>query len=310
MDLQRIRILLAIEREGSISGAARSLGYTAAAVSQQLAKLEKEIGVPLVRRHARGVKFTEAGRAAAEAGRDIEHRIVRLASQVEGISGKYSAKFKVATFQSAAAGFLPHALSQLIQQYPDLSVEFVQVARSEALKALRQNIVDAAFFHSSEETGQWMNEPELRIQLLFHDPMMLVVANHSEMSSWQEPVDLRSLEAKNLIVGKAEDDDRPQIDALFEAIGVVPTYVAEIGEYFVAGAMASSGIAATLIPKLAVPPGYEITSKRISQDLHRNVFIAVRDEPRSLILQAFCEIVFNTVQSMSKVSSAASSTNR
>lgn len=295
-----MRSLLAIEREGSVSGAARSLGYTAAAISQQLAKLEKELGTPLVRRHARGVILTEAGQAVVEAGYDIERRIVSLTSQVENICGKYSAKMKVATFQSAAAGFLPHALSQLIRRYPELSVEFVQVPRTEALKDLRQGSVDVAFFHSSGDINEWKNEPNLHIQLLFHDPMMLIVANHSKMASWREPVDLRSLEAKNLIVGKSEDDDRPQSDGLFESLGVEPTYVAEIGEYFVAGAMASSGIAATLIPKLAVPLGYEITSKRISQDLHRNVFIAVRDEARSPILQSFCETVFSTVQAMSK----------
>lgn len=300
MDIFRLRILLAIEREGSISGAARSLGYTAAAISQQLAKLEREIGTPLVRRHARGVIFTEAGRAAVEAGYDIERRIKQLNSLVEEICGNYSAKIKVATFQSAAAGFLPQALSTLIRQYPELSVEFVQVPRFEALKSLRQSGVDVAFFHGTGEADEWVKEPDLLIQLLFHDPMMLVVANHSEMAAWPEPVDLRSLEGKALIVGKAEDDDRSQTDSLFESLGVDPTYVAEIGEYFVAGAMASSGIAATLIPRMAVPPGYEITCKPIAQDFHRNVYIAVRKEPHSPVLQAFCENIFAAIRYVSR----------
>lgn len=71
LSLTRIRMLMAIQDAGSISAAARHLSYTAAAISQQVSKLERETGMALMRRHSRGVVLTPAGELLAEAGRQV-----------------------------------------------------------------------------------------------------------------------------------------------------------------------------------------------------------------------------------------------
>ena len=63
--LERLRILDSIASVGSIAGAGRALGYTASAVSQHLATLEREAGTALVERSNRGVVLTSAGRLLA-----------------------------------------------------------------------------------------------------------------------------------------------------------------------------------------------------------------------------------------------------
>src|SRR5918994_2616535 len=60
---QRLRVLQQVARHGSLAGAARELAYTQPAVAHQVAELEREVGTPLVVRHGRGVRLTEAGAA-------------------------------------------------------------------------------------------------------------------------------------------------------------------------------------------------------------------------------------------------------
>jgi hypothetical protein len=60
-DVRRMLLLAEVARHGSLTGAASALNYTPSAVSQQVSRLEAEVGQPLVQRHARGVSLTEAG---------------------------------------------------------------------------------------------------------------------------------------------------------------------------------------------------------------------------------------------------------
>ena len=62
LNVARVRVLHEVARTGSLTAAARELTYTASAVSQQIAALERETGARLLERHPRGVRLTEAGR--------------------------------------------------------------------------------------------------------------------------------------------------------------------------------------------------------------------------------------------------------
>lgn len=76
LNLERLRTLDALARHGSVSGAAAGLHITTSAVSQQMAKLEREAGQRLLAKNGRGVRLTDAGRLLAE-------HAARILSQVE-----------------------------------------------------------------------------------------------------------------------------------------------------------------------------------------------------------------------------------
>jgi molybdate transport repressor ModE-like protein len=75
IDPRRLRFLLAVARSGGVLAAADDLDVTPSAVSQQLAKLESEIGRSLVRRTPTGTVLTDAGRLLVEAAEDIERML-------------------------------------------------------------------------------------------------------------------------------------------------------------------------------------------------------------------------------------------
>lgn len=287
---------MALRDEGSISAAARSLRYTAAAVSQQISKLERETGMDLVSRHSRGVTLTPSGDVLVEAGRDVVLRLAQAENSARRLAGMETARLRIATFQSASASLLPKILAPLRERFPGLGLEFVQVPRDEALQLLRRHEADVALVHEHPEIPGGIEQPGLIAEFLHADLLRLVTAPNHAAALWTEPVDLTRLDGQALIVGRVEDDDRQVLDGLFANMGVAPVHVAEVGEYFIAAAMASSGIAITLMPVMAVPAGYSLVTKRLEQDLERRVFLATREGDDSVAVAAFREMAFQVMR--------------
>lgn len=296
LNLTRIQMLMAIQDAGSISAAARHLSYTAAAISQQVSKLERETDIALITRHSRGVTLTPAGELLVEAGRDVVGQLIVAEDNARHLAGMESAKLRIATFQSASASLLPQILAPLSARFPRLGLEFVQVPRDEAQRMLRQHQVDVALIHEHPEFPGEIDQMGLTTEFMHADRLHLVASTSHPAVAWPEPIDLERLHGQSLIVGRVEDDDRRVLDELFNDIGVVPVHVAEVGEYFVAAAMTSSGMAVTLMPTMAIPAGYSLVSRKLRQKLERHVFLATRDGDDSAAVSAFRQSAFRVMR--------------
>lgn len=126
LDVNRLRMLVELSRRGTLSAVADALSYSKATVSQQLAALERDVGVPLLRRVGRGVQFTPQGNVlVAEAIGildQLEHARVAVAESLTEVTGTV----RVAVFQSAAHSLLPRALATLSDRHPALRVEVTE----------------------------------------------------------------------------------------------------------------------------------------------------------------------------------------
>lgn len=126
LDVNRLRMLVELSRRGTLSAVADALSYSKASVSQQLSALEREVGVPLLRRVGRGVQFTPQGNVlVAEAVRildQLEHAEVAVAESLTEVTGTVH----IAVFQSAAHSLLPSSLEALKAEHPALRVEVTE----------------------------------------------------------------------------------------------------------------------------------------------------------------------------------------
>ncbi|WP_447913912.1 LysR substrate-binding domain-containing protein [Microbacterium phyllosphaerae] len=126
LDVNRLRMLVELSRRGTLSAVADALSYSKASVSQQLSALEREVGVPLLRRVGRGVQFTPQGNVlVAEAIGildQLEHAEVAVAESFTEVTGTVH----IAVFQSTAHSLLPGALNALRDQHPALRVEVTE----------------------------------------------------------------------------------------------------------------------------------------------------------------------------------------
>jgi DNA-binding transcriptional LysR family regulator len=142
IDPRRLRVLRAVALREGVMDAARLLHLTPSAVSQQLAQLEREVGVPLVDRTRRRVELTVAGRLlAARAGR-IEAELEAAARELSALSGRVAGRVVVAAFQTAIRHILTPTLRRLAAEHPDVQLSVVELEGPAALRELRTGGLD------------------------------------------------------------------------------------------------------------------------------------------------------------------------
>jgi DNA-binding transcriptional LysR family regulator len=136
-DVRRLRLLRELAARRTVTAVAEALAYTPSAVSQQLAALERDAGVPLLERAGRGVRLTEAGRRLAAHADAIMARMEAAEADLAGLAGAALGRLRVAGFQTAAGALVLPALEQLEALHPGLVVELVDIEAEEALPGLR-----------------------------------------------------------------------------------------------------------------------------------------------------------------------------
>lgn len=144
LNLERLRTLDALARHGSVSGAADGLHVTTSAVSQQLAKLEREVGQPLLARNGRGVRLTDAGRLLADHAARIISQVELAQADVEAQRGCAVGELQIGAFPTAMRGLLPQALAALRAGHPELRVRVREQEPEESMAAVVRGDLDLA----------------------------------------------------------------------------------------------------------------------------------------------------------------------
>src|SRR4051794_23804084 len=131
LDVGRLRLLSEVAVRGSIAAAAREVGLTSSAVSQQLAILEREAGTPLLDRTPRGVLLTGAGQALVSRARAILELLEEARADLDRLTGELSGRVRIGTVASAAAALVSEAATRLAEHAAlELTVTVAEPARS------------------------------------------------------------------------------------------------------------------------------------------------------------------------------------
>ncbi|GHJ39036.1 LysR family transcriptional regulator [Streptomyces sp. TS71-3] len=153
LNLERLRTLDALARHGSVSGAAAGLHVTTSAVSQQMTKLEREVGQQLVAKNGRGVRLTDAGRLLSEHAARILSQVELAQSDLEAQRGQAVGELRIAAFPTAARGLLPAAVASLRGRYPGLRVRTAELEPEYGVRGVVRGDQDLAV------VLDWQNKP-------------------------------------------------------------------------------------------------------------------------------------------------------
>jgi DNA-binding transcriptional LysR family regulator len=184
LDTRRVRVLCEVARRGSFSAAATSLGYTQPAISRQIATLEAELGMVLVRRVPQGVVLTDAGRLLVERGEAILARLADIEHELHALAGLEGGTLRLASFASAGASIVPLAVAEFRSRYPAVELDIMMADPIESIPRLRGGQLDLALSHdalahqrdpallraSADEDG------DLELVHLFDDPMYVAMS--------------------------------------------------------------------------------------------------------------------------------------
>jgi DNA-binding transcriptional LysR family regulator len=153
LNLERLRTLDALARHGSVSGAAAGLHVTTSAVSQQMAKLEREVGQQLLAKNGRGVRLTDAGRLLAEHAGRILSQVELAQSDLEAHRGQVVGELRISAFPTAARGLFPRALAALRAEHPGLRLRSQELEPEMGVAGVVRGDLDLAV------VLDWYNKP-------------------------------------------------------------------------------------------------------------------------------------------------------
>lgn len=140
----QLRSLVELKRRGTVTAAARALGYTPGAVSQQLSALERSAGTPLLRRVGRGVELTEAGAVLAAHAERMLGIEADAVAELERATCAVAGALRVGLFATAAAEILPLTLARVRSRHPELTVRSHELVVDEVYDAVAVGSVDLA----------------------------------------------------------------------------------------------------------------------------------------------------------------------
>lgn len=151
IDLVGLPALRSVAVLGTLALAAEQLGFTASAVSQQIKRLERQVGVPLFAPAGRGVVLTPAGQALADAAPEVFRALEQCAEAARSVSGTTArGTLHVAAFSTAIRGLLAPAMEPLTASFPDLHLHITEQDPDQAVHGVRAGTADLALVHDAD----------------------------------------------------------------------------------------------------------------------------------------------------------------
>lgn len=221
-DATRMRLLVEIEREGSLSGAARAVGIGQPSATQHLRLLEAAAGQPLVERTARGSRLTDAGRVLAEHAAQALATLTAAEDELRELAGLQTGTIRLGASTAPGVYVLPDTLGCFRRDFPGVRVEVEIAASGEILERLLAGRIDLAIVGSGDVDGSIALEP-------FLDDELVGVAKPGLLPVTGGTVAARALGAHLLLARESGSSSQRLADAALGAAGVVPAGVWELG---------------------------------------------------------------------------------
>lgn len=269
LNLDRLRTLNAVARHGSVSAAADGLHVTTSAVSQQLAKLERETGQQLLAKQGRGVRLTDAGRLLAEHASRILSQVELAQADLEAQRGRAVGELVLGAFPTAARGLAPATLAGLRTSQPQLRVRLEEMDPDLSLPRVVRGDMDVAV------VLEWHNHPlpiaeGLTRAPVLDDPADVAVPAGHPLAA-RDAVDLEDLAEEEWISWPRGQFCHDWLVSTLRSKGIEPCISHMADEHHTQLALVAAGLGVVVAPRLGrgpVPEGVRIVPVRHTMFRH------------------------------------------
>ncbi|MGW1766303.1 LysR family transcriptional regulator [Streptomyces sp. NPDC002073] len=252
LDLSRLRALHAVSVHGSVGAAAEALGYTASAVSQQIAKLERETRTTLLERRGRGVALTEEARHLAATAQELLAIVERAETTLEERRGRPSGRLRVAAFASAARGLLPGVLAELARNHDSLEVGLTEVDPHLSMDLVAQGVTDLAVTHDWDITR--LPTPEGVEQAVIGDDLCDLLVPEGHPFTRMPRVRRADLGGQRWIVQPPGQVCHDWLVRTLRGVGFQPDIAHVVAENHTQVALVAAGLGVAVMPRLGSGP--------------------------------------------------------
>jgi DNA-binding transcriptional LysR family regulator len=254
LDLRRLRLLRELSERGTIAAVADALQFTPSAVSQQLAILEREAGVPLLERAGRGVRLTDPALLLVEHADALLERAARAEADLAAAAGAVTGRARIAGFQSVVLRLALPAIEALARDAPRLRCELVEAEPEQALPALALGDLDLVLGDEWQHAPRRL-APGLDRHELIEDPVHLVLpVRHPVARRHRDAVPLAELASAAWVTGHAGMGwDEMTVRTCREHGGFDPDVRHRTNDANASLALVARGLAVALLPRFALP---------------------------------------------------------
>jgi len=247
MDLRQLRYFAQIVESGSLSKASRQLFIAQPALSQQLSKLEEEVGKPLFTRSSRGVAPTESGLALYHHARFMLRQLDQALSIARQESGAVQGMVSVGLPATTVAALGLPLLRRIRERYPNIMLNVVEGMSGHLGQMMRLGQLDLAVLFASDVALDVTVEP-----LLDEELFVLLPAHSTLVAPDRTSLRIAEAAALPLILPTGNHGLRRRIAAEFEQRGLLARIVAEIDSLSLLMNCVYDGLGATIKPMAAV----------------------------------------------------------
>ncbi|MEV0461442.1 LysR family transcriptional regulator [Nocardia tengchongensis] len=174
MEFRQLEYFVAVARERHFGRAAERLHIGQPAISQQIRRLERELGVELLDRSPRHVRLTAAGESFLPEAEAVLAAAIRAREAVAAYTAGRSATLRIGTSAGLGA-HLERVLDELGAVAPDLAVELISVPTRVRLEQVVTGELEAAFLRAGSDPATLPQQPALRFTPVWHDPLVAVL---------------------------------------------------------------------------------------------------------------------------------------
>jgi len=275
LNLERLRTLDALARHGSVSGAAEGLHITTSAVSQQMSKLEREVGQRLLAKNGRGVRLTDAGRLLADHAARILSQVELAQSDLEAQRGQVMGELRLTAFPTAARGLFPAAITGLRSAHPGLRISSREMEPEPAVLAVVRGDHDLAV------VLDWYNKPLpmpdglVRASIVDDTADVAMPANHRH--AHRSEVDLEDFADDDWVTWGESEFCHEWLMHTLRAKGIEPRVAHRAQEHPTQLALVGAGLGVCVAPRLGrgpIPEG--VRTVPVRQSVSRHIYAVWR----------------------------------
>ncbi|MFD6529075.1 LysR substrate-binding domain-containing protein [Streptomyces sp. NPDC060184] len=256
IEARHLRVLRAVATTGSFSAAARELGFTQPAISQQMKALESSVGTPLLIRTGREMRLTQAGEALVRHASGILAGLTAAEEEVAAIAGLRAGRVRLVSFPSGSSTLVPGALAALRAEHPGTQVSLVEAEPPRSVEMLRDGDCDIAlaFRYGNSGAGEGAESGDgdwndLVVRPLLADRLIGLLPEEHRLAG-TDAIDIGELAGDPWIAGCPRC--RRQLVEVCEESGFTPRIDFATDDYPAVIGLVGAGLGVAVLPALAI----------------------------------------------------------
>jgi len=274
MEVRQLRSAVAIARRLNFTAAAEELALAQPALSQQIAALERELGVRLFDRTNRRVRLTDAGRAFVGRAERVLADLAAAGEEMSAYAGGLRGRVVIGTYQSFAEATLPKLLGRFHAEHPGVEIALREGLADALLAGLRGGAVDVFI---GDLVGA--AAADLRIEPLYDDELVIAVAARHRLAA-RGRIRIEELRDEAFVIFRPGSASTHRLYRLARAAGFEPRVAFESEDTMTVRSLVAEGLGVALFPRgLGNTPGPNVALLSVEPRVVRTISLVTREAP-------------------------------